>query len=175
MGYEKAWGPEHTSTLDTVNNVAALFSKRCYAAAKISRRNMVLAYIKQLADLCMKFPRSRLRLLDAVGRGFAWMGDDGNTAAAFAHQLALSSPECHAYCDDCGIDLTLGTGRLICKVCENGDLCRSCFEKLESNESSETLSLCRTHKFIDIVSSSSTDDAYTGVSSEQWLQDLANI
>jgi Tfp pilus assembly protein PilF len=25
QGYEKAWGPEHTSTLDTVNNLAALY------------------------------------------------------------------------------------------------------------------------------------------------------
>jgi hypothetical protein len=25
-GKEKAWGPEHTSTLDTVNNLAALYS-----------------------------------------------------------------------------------------------------------------------------------------------------
>ena len=25
-GYEKAWGAEHTSTLDTVNNLAVLYS-----------------------------------------------------------------------------------------------------------------------------------------------------
>ena len=24
-GYEKAWGPEHTSTLDKVNNMASLY------------------------------------------------------------------------------------------------------------------------------------------------------
>jgi tetratricopeptide (TPR) repeat protein len=26
QGYEKAWGPDHTSTLDTVNNLAALYA-----------------------------------------------------------------------------------------------------------------------------------------------------
>jgi Tfp pilus assembly protein PilF len=25
QGYEKAWGPEHTSTLDTVNNLGLLY------------------------------------------------------------------------------------------------------------------------------------------------------
>jgi len=25
-GYEKAWGPEHTSTLDTVNNLGNLYA-----------------------------------------------------------------------------------------------------------------------------------------------------
>ena len=25
-GYEKAWGPEHTSTLDTVNNLGLLYA-----------------------------------------------------------------------------------------------------------------------------------------------------
>jgi tetratricopeptide (TPR) repeat protein len=27
-GYEKAWGSEHTSTLDTVNNLGNLYSNR---------------------------------------------------------------------------------------------------------------------------------------------------
>ncbi len=26
QGYEKAWGPEHTSTLDTVNNLGLLYA-----------------------------------------------------------------------------------------------------------------------------------------------------
>ena len=26
-GYEKAWGPEHTSTLDTVNNLGVLYAE----------------------------------------------------------------------------------------------------------------------------------------------------
>ena len=28
QGYEKAWGPEHTSTLDTVNNLAILYKNQ---------------------------------------------------------------------------------------------------------------------------------------------------
>ena len=27
-GYEKAWGPDHTSTLDTVNNLGILYRKQ---------------------------------------------------------------------------------------------------------------------------------------------------
>ncbi len=27
--YEKAWGPEHTSTLDTVNNLGLLYADQC--------------------------------------------------------------------------------------------------------------------------------------------------
>ena len=29
QGYEKAWGPDHTSTLDTVNNLGLLYKSQC--------------------------------------------------------------------------------------------------------------------------------------------------
>jgi tetratricopeptide (TPR) repeat protein len=41
-GKEKAWGPEHTSTLDTVNNLAGLYWKlgRLNEAEKMCQRTL---------------------------------------------------------------------------------------------------------------------------------------
>ena len=44
QGYEKAWGPEHTSTLDTVNNLGDLYAnqgKLVEAEREISRLNQI--------------------------------------------------------------------------------------------------------------------------------------
>jgi tetratricopeptide (TPR) repeat protein len=40
QGYEKAWGPEHTSALDTVNNLGALYASlgRLNEAEKMYQR-----------------------------------------------------------------------------------------------------------------------------------------
>ncbi|KAL5331173.1 hypothetical protein ACEPPN_000702 [Leptodophora sp. 'Broadleaf-Isolate-01'] len=180
QGYEKAWGPEHTSTLKTVNNLGIVFKKQCYAAAKLSGRNIVLAYIKQLASLCLRFPHSILALFDYVGRAFVWVGDDEKSAAAFAHQLALSSPEYNAVCDGCDTRLCVDTSRFVCTVCEDRDLCKSCFDKLESNDLGEVSSSCQGHTFLEldgisIVRSSSTDNANNSVLIEQWLKDIADL
>lgn len=69
-GYKKAWGPKHTSILTTVNVMGPVLKKQCYTAAKLSDCKTVLAYIKQLASLCLRFPQSRLALFDCVGRAF---------------------------------------------------------------------------------------------------------
>ena len=39
-GHEKAWGPEHTSTLDTVNNLAALYSDQGKMDAYIGKHTL---------------------------------------------------------------------------------------------------------------------------------------
>jgi tetratricopeptide (TPR) repeat protein len=106
-GKEKAWGPEHKSTLRTVNNLGFLYKQQCYVAAKLLTFGIVLAYVKQLASLCLKFSQSRLLLLEFIGRAFAWMGDGEKSAATFAHQLALNSSEYNAYCDGCDILLVV--------------------------------------------------------------------
>jgi tetratricopeptide (TPR) repeat protein len=180
QGFEKAWGPEHTSTLVTVNNLGALYRKRSYTAAKAASRSIVLAYVKQLSGLCIKFPSSRLTLLDCIGRSFAWMGDNEKAAATFAHQLALSPPGHTANCDGCRNRLNLKTSRLVCKTCEDRDFCRSCFEKFGSNELIEVVSSCQSHIFLEIddssiVNSSSTNNVDPCASIEQWLKDIADI
>jgi hypothetical protein len=134
--------------------------------------------IKQLAALCVKFPSARFALFDDIGRAFAWIGDDTKSAAAFAHQLALNSLDYSAYCDGCGTNLTLNSSRLVCRVCEDSDLCVSCFNKLESNGLGEVSSSCQGHKFLDlggvgIGKSPLTDDAIYRVSVEEWLKDIA--
>ena len=49
-GKEKAWGPDHTSTLDTVNNLGNLYSSKCF--------RVVIAYYKYLIlikfDVCIE-------------------------------------------------------------------------------------------------------------------------
>jgi tetratricopeptide (TPR) repeat protein len=180
QGYEKALGPEHMSTLTTVSNLGLVFKKQCYAAAKLSGRNIVLAYIKQLAGLCLRFPHSRLTLFDCVGRAFLWVGDNRKSAAVFAHQLALSSPEYNADCDGCDTRLCVDTSRFVCTVCEDRDLCKSCFDKLESNDRGEVPSSRQGHTFLEldgisIVRSFSTDNANNSVLIEQWLKHIADL
>jgi len=177
-GYENACGLEHALTLDAMYNLGKVFKQRCYAAAKLSASIAVLAYVKYLAGLCIKFPSARLALFDDVGRAFVWIGDDAKSAAAFAHQLALNSSAYNAYCNGCGTNLTVNTSRLVCRVCEDSDLCRSCFDKLESNGLGDVSSSCQGHKFLDlggvsIGRSPSTDDAIYRVSVEEWLKDIA--
>ncbi|KAH6704226.1 hypothetical protein BKA61DRAFT_680479 [Leptodontidium sp. MPI-SDFR-AT-0119] len=174
QGYEKAWGPEHTSTLNTVYYLGKIFKQRCYAAAKLSASIVVLAYVKHLIRLCIRFPSARLALFDDVGRAFAWIGDDTKSAAAFAHQLALNSAY-NASCDGCGTNLTESTSRLVCRVCEDSDLCRSCFDKLGSNGLGDISPPCQGHKFLDLggFSRASTDDAIHRVSVEEWLKSIA--
>ena len=43
VGYKKAWGPKHTSTLDTVNNLGALYN----AQGKIKKAEDM--YLRALA------------------------------------------------------------------------------------------------------------------------------
>ncbi|KAG4441475.1 hypothetical protein IFR05_003081 [Cadophora sp. M221] len=178
-GYEKAFGPEHFLTLKTVAYLGHVFQARCYIAAKLSTRIIVLMYVKQLASLCLRFPRSRRKLFDYIGRAFAWIGDDGKSVAAFTHQFALSSPTYYAHYDNCAIDLSIDTNRLVCKVCDDGDLCQSCFENLNSNDLGAKSSH-HSHSFLDldgvsIRRLSLADDKIYSVSVEQWLKDIATL
>jgi hypothetical protein len=104
----------------------------------------------------------------------------GVVSKSCGRQLAVSSPEYYACCDGCSTNLSIHTRRLVCTVCEDRDLCRSCFDKLESNELREASSSCRGHRFlkldgISIVRSSSTDNANNSVLIEQWLKDIADL
>ncbi|KFZ25299.1 hypothetical protein V502_00223 [Pseudogymnoascus sp. VKM F-4520 (FW-2644)] len=89
-GYENALYPEHTLTLTTVEDLGHVLQMRCYAAVKHSTRIIVHLNVKQLVSLCLKFPRSRQRLLIYLVRAFAWIGDSENSIAAFEYQLAYS-------------------------------------------------------------------------------------
>ncbi len=180
QGYEKALSIDHSITLDTIYKLGTLYNQKCYAAANLSSNTTVLVYVKQLTSLCIKFPPARLALFDGLGRAFAWIGEDEKSAAAFAYELALSLPKYHALCDGCEIMLSVDTSRLVCTFCKNTDLCRSCFNKLKSNELGEVSSSCQGHRFlalddISIVGSSLTDGAIHSVSIEQWLEEIADM
>ena len=188
-GFEKALGPEHTLTLNPVNNLGLLYTRRCFSTINISAqgilkhdnasRNTVLAAIDQLAGLYIRFSRSKAVLLGCIGRLFAWVGDDKRSIEAFMYELSLSSPRYSAYCNGCHTTLSIDTGRLVCKICEDVDLCKSCFDKLPKNELGDILSSCQEHSFLEIngvrtTRSYLTCDADTGVSIERWVKDLAN-
>jgi hypothetical protein len=60
---------------------------------------------------------------------------------------------------------------------EDRDLCRSCFDKLESNKLEE-VSLCHGHKFLElndpsILRSSPNKNGETSSSVKQWLKGIA--
>ncbi|KAL5330675.1 hypothetical protein ACEPPN_000194 [Leptodophora sp. 'Broadleaf-Isolate-01'] len=179
QGYEKVSGPEHTTTIHAVHNVGNIIKQRCYAAAKLPASIIVLICIKQLAALCINHPSARLVVLGHIGRAYAWIKDDETSAVAFAYQLTLSASDYNAYCDRCNVKLTVDTSRLVCTLCEDGDLCRSCFDNLERNEFEEGSS-CQGHRFLDLdrVATErpiSGDDAILGISIEKWLKDLADF
>ncbi|KFY82629.1 hypothetical protein V500_10419 [Pseudogymnoascus sp. VKM F-4518 (FW-2643)] len=175
-GYENALYPEHTLTLTTVEDLGHVLQMRCYAAVKHSTRIIVHLNVKQLVSLCLKFPRSRQRLLIYLVRAFAWIGDSENSIAAFEYQLAVSSSEYNFSCDGCDTKLGVDTSRFVCTVCEDRDLCKSCFDKLEGNEFEDSF-LCQGHTFLELdgtsMARSSSKEVETSCSIEQWLKDIA--
>ena len=49
-GREKVWGPEHTSTLDTVNNLTALYSDQGKMDASPSSSSIISSFIHMLSS-----------------------------------------------------------------------------------------------------------------------------
>lgn len=86
----------------------------------------MLVCTKQLVILCINYPSARSVILCHIGRAYAWIKDDKISANAFAHQLALNSSEYNVHFDGCHIKLIVDTSRLVCTLCGDGALCRSC-------------------------------------------------
>jgi Flp pilus assembly protein TadD len=69
QGKEKAWGPEHTSTLDTVNNLGLLYADQGKLAdARVMYSKALAGYEKVVGPNHSKSQsvRERLRALDTL-------------------------------------------------------------------------------------------------------------
>ena len=98
QGYEKAWGPEHTSTLNTISNLGLLFEGQ----TDIAKARMM--YSKALVGCEKVFgpdhPRSQglrdnLRALDAVVENKALIGVEesiNNLQGGPSHLVAEGTP-----------------------------------------------------------------------------------
>jgi len=187
VGKEKACGPDHTSTLETVNKLADILCNRCYKAAKLSSRQRLLfdsallpkpnnhPQIIKLIDLCIWFPLCQPTLLAHLCRIFGWNGWDDLSVTASSYAVLDSLPRYNAYCDGCERDLDISTGRLGCKSCKKMDLCGGCFKKYELDGLKDVLKSCQNHHFLEMSKIGSENDAnQIQVSVEQWLQELAS-
>jgi Zinc finger, ZZ type len=142
QGYEKAWGPDHTSTLNTVYNLGLLYRERSYRhyiqqnryklriTWNSESRDTAREDLTRMIRLCLVFPTSRIIIFGIIGRMFIWAGQDTDAAIAFEQQIFHSSGinyHGNTICDGCANQLTLETKRFLCKACPDTDLCERCF------------------------------------------------
>jgi hypothetical protein len=113
LGYEKAWGPDHTETLDTVNKLGEVLCDRCYHAKKSSTRQRLLLnsallpksndspHMVNLIGLCIRFPLRQPTLLAYLCKIFGWKGWDDLSVTASSYAVYGTLPRFNAYCDGC--------------------------------------------------------------------------
>jgi ZZ type zinc finger protein len=187
VGYEKAWGPDHTSTLSMVNNLGEILHDWCYHAMKSSTRGGLLfdstllpesnnsSHMVKLIDLCIRFPLCRPTLLAYLCKIFGRNGWDDLSATASSYAVFRSLPSYNAYCDGCERDLNISTGRFICKSCKDLDLCSSCFKKYELDGLKDVLKSCQDHHFLELSEIGlENNPSQTQLLVEEWLQKLTS-
>ena len=179
QGYEKAWGPEHTSTLATVNNLGEIYYDQCYERVKKSALQKLRFHsglmkhsdcgssIIQLVALCLRHKSCRTTLLSLLCKVLLWMNKETLSLLAFSHGVSDAIPQYNRFCDGCYCDIDVGTGCFSCKSCKDVDLCRLCFARYDLEELKSVMATCQDHTFTDFSTTVTVEDA------EQWLQELA--
>jgi tetratricopeptide (TPR) repeat protein len=182
-GREEALGPKHTATLDTVNNLGSVLCKHCISVSFVKTLDdgqqvravldpsTVLTYFHRLVWLCANYYEARRSLLGGLGRVLMWMDNaQERSLQAFFHQLAITKPLHYAICDSCNQGLDDGSGRLVCMVCEDIDLCAKCHTRFTNKEPLAGVQSCYGHAFLDL----STNEAELMLEPvENWLASLA--
>ncbi len=162
-GMEKALGPNHTSTLTTVNNLGILF----YEQTRLS----------SMINLTSKWGGKSVNLYGCLGRMLLQRADELSAQIAFQQQVILRDAVAvfvNIKCDGCSQAVTYDTQRFICKQCQHGDLCGECFKKHTSDVS--PIYTCLGHSFFEIYSQRSpSSDGFSLITWKErarWLQDL---
>jgi tetratricopeptide (TPR) repeat protein len=183
-GYEKTLGPNHSSTLKPVDSLLKVYYDRCFREIKMSTFGKSIfkpstaisaspfVVIIKAVDLCIRYPPCRITGLVHLCAMFRWNNEDGFSTQAFRYSVSDTLPGYNSFCDGCGYDLNIGTGRNACTSCKDVDLCGSCFEKYEVDDLRDKMANCQDHVFLQLAKSGSMDDCTDGkdLSVEEWLQ-----
>jgi len=179
QGKEKAWGPEHTSTLSTVNNIGVIYHDQCYELVKKSALQKLRFYsaltehlecdskIIQLVALCLRHKSCRTALLILLYKVLLWINEKTLSLFAFSYGVSDTVPQYNRSCDGCHCDIDVSTGYFSCKSCKDVDLCRLCFARYELDELKGIMTSCQDHIFVDFSKTVTVENV------EQWLQELA--
>lgn len=181
------------STLKTTDNLAALYRDMAFDG-KMKARTIAQAFPARLRvdsgpsreeitrnSMCLVMLRTTptSTIYGCLGRVLMWLQNEGDALVVFEQQLELIDDEWqHRYviCDSCQTQLTLATGRLICKNCLDGDLCRECYSKYDLDDIE--VEKCQDHTFLASPSSGWCPSWHGIVSSsgetfDAWLRRLA--
>jgi hypothetical protein len=180
QGYEKVLGAEHTSTLDTVNNLGEIYHGRCYELVKKSTLQKLGFHsgliedsdptpgIIQLVNLCMRYKSCRTTLLLFLCGVLRWINEDTLSLLAFSYGISGAIPQYNKICDGCRFEISVSTGCFSCQSCRDVDLCRLCFVRYELDELKDIMATCEDHPFLNFSKTLSIEGP------EQWLQELAS-
>jgi hypothetical protein len=180
QGYEKAWGPEHTSTLNTVYSLGKIYYDRCYELVKRSTLQKLRFHpgsmkdsdptpdIIQLVILCMRYKSYRTTLRLFLCSALRWINEDALSLLAFSYRISDAIPQYNKFCDGCDCDISASTGCFSCKSCKDVDLCGPCFARYGVDELKDIMGSCQDHPFLDFSKTLPIED------SEQWLRELAS-
>jgi hypothetical protein len=161
-GYEKALGPDHTSTLYTFHNLGNLYSAQGQLAEYIQ-----LAYV---------WRNNSANLFGGLGRMLIKNSDESNAKIAFQQEIGYENGMMvykNIRCDGCGLSITCAMRRLVCRDCPDGDLCGECLKKHETGV--REVPTCSHHSFLEIASwtsPGSEQGSLTETSRTSWLQNL---
>ena len=161
---EKALGPDHTLTLDTVNKLANLFCDQ--------------GRLPDMIKFVCIWRRKCINLFGALGRLLLRNSDDSNAQVAFQHELIPHNGGTRVFanigCDRCGSSITYKTRRSVCRRCPEIDLCQECL--IEHQTGIRAISTCLDHSFLEIASEGLIDMQQSTTALEtqtaSWLRDL---
>ena len=122
-----------------------------------------------MVNLSVRYPAIKASLLGRIGRLLAWSGRENDAIITFGYQLSLTMPLYHAGCDGRKLQININMGRFVCKVCEDVDLCASCYSNCRKHELPECRPICFNHAFLDI---SNIRTEVPTQSFESWLLDV---
>lgn len=117
-GFEKAFGPDHKSTLRAINNLGKLYSNHGRLAEYIK-----LAYV---------WRNQSTILFEGLGRMLIKHSNETNAIVAFQQKIEYENGVMiykNIRCDGCGLSIACAMGRSVCKDCPDVDLCGICLVK----------------------------------------------
>ena len=118
QGYEKVWGPEHTSTLNTAIHLGVIYSEQCHELVKKSALRELCFHsgltepsepgsrIVQLVALCLRHKSCRKTLLIFLHKTLLWINEETLSLFAFSHGVSNAIPQDKHGCDGCQIAIS---------------------------------------------------------------------
>lgn len=178
-GYEKFWGPEHISTINTAYNLYVLMCEQSWKLKFESEGAVENCFhiAEKLIKILKSWESLPINFWGLLGRTLIWLSDELNAQIAFQQEIELRDGMLvytNVRCDGCCLPLTCDTKRFVCQVCQDIDICKHCYDKHKNGEIA--VSSCADHAFFgispEIVSGSSGFHVVGQSERAMWLDNL---